>query len=418
MKAPLLRPFFLLLLLASSGIYAQQSDIRNEYGLESDRNFRIGLSLDYSFASNALTNKIVTDYFLHRFITNSTKDAVSNNLDPVNRVGAGFHGNFDFLYRPDSSRIHYIFSLQHHLQLDSRFSDDLFELYFRGNKGFAGDTAHVDRTSMRLLFYYQAGVGAGGTSNSGNFNWYAIGSFLVGHDLLDINAHRGWLYTPNDGEYIDANLDLTFRQSDSAATQPSAVNGTGFGFTGGLSMATGDNGIFHLGARNLGFIHFFERSSYATIDTSLRFEGIDVSELFNLSDTVQSTITTDTAFVQRFIKNRDKRVMNIPTPGQVDLWQEQSFAGNKFSIALGTRFYVSQNALPLGWMEASVPLASWLTIRLRAQYGGYTSWVAGPGLEIHGGGWNIRAASDYLSGWINDGGGRSQGAYVSLYKSF
>ncbi|MFM2208108.1 MAG: hypothetical protein RL213_2083 [Bacteroidota bacterium] len=407
----------LLLSLSVRSATAQHWDVRNEYRLPDSAGYAIGFGTDYFFASDALTNQLAEYYLIHRFIDDPVKDRVSERSSEINRFALGFNGTLEFLHRPDSSRFHYIFSLQHHLFVDSKFRDDVFELYFRGNKQYAGDTAFVTNSSFRLLFYYQAGAGAAGSSRDGKIEWYGLGSFLIGHDLFDVKATNGWLYTSPDGEYIDSDLDLVFRQSDSTGKAPSTMNGAGAGITAGISVGTGDNGRTHLGVRNLGFIHFFERSSYAEVDTSLRFEGIDITDLFDFRDSVTG-ILDDSAFAQQFIVNRRKEAFNIPTPGQIDLWHEQGFWENRLSLAVGTRLYLRETSIPMVWLDASVRLSPRHTFRLGTQYGGYTGWNAGAGFDYDNGKWKFRLGSDFITGWFEDGRGTSQGAFLSLQKSF
>jgi hypothetical protein len=406
-----------MLLCCSLHSLAQTSGIRNEFHLAADAEHQLTFSGEYYFASTALTNRIAGDYFLHRFITNETKNTVSSSLQSTNRYFAGFNGTFEYLYRPDSCRLNYIFTLQHHYFTDSQFSDDLFELYFRGNKGFSGATATLDASNFRSLLYYQAGFGVSGSSLSGQTNWYAIGSLLLGHDVLDIQTDKTRLYTSPDGEFIDADLDLMFRQSDSTANNPGAVNGTGFGMTAGFATHIGWKTALHVGVRNLGFIHFFDRSSVVRSDTSLRFEGIEVSDLFNFGDSVSSTVINDSAIVQQFLSDRRKEGFTIYTPGQIDLWLERPTGFHQSTVAIGMRQLISANARPISWCQLSYPVGAH-TFRLHGQYGGYTEFTAGIGYEYERAGWKMVLSSDYLSAWLNSTKGRSQGAFVSLSKSF
>ena len=395
---------------------AQTSNVRNEFLREQDAMYQLTFSGEYFFASSSLTNKLANDYFLHRFISDETKDVVSGKLNNQNRFAAGFNGAFEFLYRPDSSKVNYIFTLQHHFFTDSRFSNDLFELYFRGNKGYADKTAMLDDSRFRSLLYYQAGIGASGTSKSGKTNWYAIGSLLLGHEILDIQTDKTRLYTSPDGEFIDAELNLIFRQSDSSANNPGAVNGTGFGLTAGFATHIGWKTALHFGVRNLGAIKFFDRSSVVRSDTSLRFEGIEVSDLFNFGDSVNSTVINDSAIVQTFLSDRRKEAFTIYTPGQLDLWLERPTGFKNSTVALGFRQLLSVNARPMGWCQFGYPIGSHI-FRFHTQYGGYTGFTAGLGYEFNHYGWKLIISSDYVSAWLNSHG-RSQGAFVSLSKSF
>lgn len=402
-------------LIATVGL-AQSADHSDEFHLDSNQHHSIAVAGSYFFASTAITNGLASDYYLHRFIENSTKDEVGNKLQRSNCFGTGFNGSITYLYRPDSCKYHYIFTLQQNFFATSEFRDDVFDLYFRGNKGFSGDTAFVDHSDFRSIQYYQTGIGVSGTCQAGRTEWYAIGNLFLGHDFLDIKTGNGYLYTSPDGEYIDADLDITFRASDSTAVQPGAVNGTGFGLTAGFSTTLSSHTRIHAGVTNLGFIHFFERSSYAQLDSTLRFEGLDATELFDFSDTVTSTIINDSAIVQQFLSNRSKEGFNVWVPGHFDLSLDREL-NSSLTLSIGTRQYFAYHAVPIGWLEASYRLYNHHTIRLHTQYGGFTAWSAGIGYQLNYLGWELSISSNYLSAWMSRNG-RSQGAFVSLSKSF
>ena len=96
---------------------------------------------------------------MNGFITNEMKDAVSSKLKSKNQFGAGFRYEFSYRHRPDSmfglENSYYQVGFRDIYHLDSRFNKDVFELYFRGNKNFAGKSADLGNFEFKQLFYQQ-----------------------------------------------------------------------------------------------------------------------------------------------------------------------------------------------------------------------------------------------------------------------
>ncbi|MFM8431723.1 MAG: hypothetical protein ACKOA1_02905, partial [Bacteroidota bacterium] len=229
------RTLLSLLILTFQGVTAQWPGALNPYFLDNDKKSLVGISSDAFFGSEAITNGLVTDYIQHRFITNDVKADAEAKMTDYNRLATFFNGSIDFAFRKDTGKFNIIGTLQHHFFLDSRFSSTLFELYFRGNRRFAGETAWVGSCNLQSILYYQVGFGISGKSVNEKTSWFALGSAYFGHEMLDVKTGE-WtsLYTAPDGSYIDADLDVRFIRSDSTNIRPMAVNGLGAGISGGF----------------------------------------------------------------------------------------------------------------------------------------------------------------------------------------
>lgn len=99
---------------------------------------KVTIESEYFFGSNALTIDLASTYFMNGFINNGMKDVVSRKLDGSNRFGAGFKYEFSYRHQPDSlfglSNSFYQIGFRDVFHLDSKFNNDVFELYFRGIK--------------------------------------------------------------------------------------------------------------------------------------------------------------------------------------------------------------------------------------------------------------------------------------------
>ncbi|MFM7216907.1 MAG: DUF5723 family protein [Bacteroidota bacterium] len=387
------------------------------YHLSNGMNGMVSLNADGYFGSDAITNRLASDYLRHRFITDEHKSDVDAKMSGYNRFGTWFDGSIDVAIRIDSSDLAFISTIQHHLYYDCLFSDDLFSLYFRGNKPFAGERAYVGRSSFQSMLYYQFGAGVSGTAASGKLTWHALGSLYLGHDLLDINSDGdGYLYTAPDGSYIDADVNLRFVRSDSLNTSPLSVNGTGAGISFGGTYDFGKGWKGTLAAANIGFITFNGKTADASIDTSFRFEGIEAQQLFDFKDSVR-VFENDSSYIASFFKSRTQAKHTRLVPGHADFSISKELSGGRWILAGGLQWLFSQNATPIFWSTATHPMGSHsLGIWLRE--GGYSGFNAGLEYGFQSFGWRVSIGSDVLSSWIDTRYGSAMGAFVSLSKSF
>jgi hypothetical protein len=411
---PLIIGHIILMVYSAS---AQTADARCEFTIEGPYQHTIQLNSGFYSASNALTNRLISDYYYHRFISNQTKDDVSSKISPQNIFGVAFQGNLSYIYKPSTSLSRFIFTVNHRLYDECQFHKDVFDLYFRGNKRFAGQTASLDNSRFRSMLYYQIGFGIGQGTTEDRLTWFAIGSLCIGDEFLDINSSKGSLYTSQEGDYIDANLNISIHKSDSAKTGPFNVNGKGFAINAGMTYLLGENTKLHTLFHDIGFMRFNEQSSSVRIDTTTRFEGIDANSLFSFTDSF-TLVRNDSDYIQQFISDRKKTNYNRWLPGNFDVWIEKNLPGETWNVAIGLRNYIQTFARPLGWMEISRKLNRKNTIRLHTQYGGYAGWNAGLGYQFTSGSWSARISSDFISSWLNPVSGSSMGAFVSLSKSF
>ncbi len=109
----------------------------------------VGAIGEYSINSTVLNNEFYNFFIRGGYIDQEAKDRISKKLRPSNQLGGDM--NFGIYYahsidslfdkaRPD---LNYFLNISNRWHFDVRFSDDLFNLGFYGNKMFAGQTAKL-----------------------------------------------------------------------------------------------------------------------------------------------------------------------------------------------------------------------------------------------------------------------------------
>ena len=391
--------------------------------LESEKRNTASFETEYFFGSNALTIDLASTYFMNGFITNEMKDAVSSKLKSKNQFGAGFRYEFSYRHRPDSmfglENSYYQVGFRDIYHLDSRFNKDVFELYFRGNKNFAGKSADLGNFEFKQLFYQQLYFMFGHSFNrSENKFEYAIGlNFNKGHKLLAIEANDASIFTQQDGEYLDLNTELEIHRSDSAKNDKIAFNGIGGSIDLYFKWTDKKNRSLEFKAHNLGMIAWNKQSAFITSDTSFRFEGVDISELFDFSDSVTNTISLDSSLVEPYLTNRIKKEYTTPLPALLKLSYSIPLEKYKTLASTEVGYLLFANCKPYVRQTFQYKVNSIHSIGLSLSYGGYSNFNVGLNYELKLKNWKFQIKSDTVAGYfLKDA--TSQGAFVSLSKSF
>lgn len=383
------------------------------------------LSSDYFFASDAITNRFAGEYFNKGFLSNDMKDAVSKNLFRRNYFGAEFNASITVGQKLDTMfgllKGNSFIRLSNCAHIDGQFEEDLFEIFFRGNKNYAGKKAELGPFNLKSYTYQQFTYGIERQFETKNKNvvWSAAVSLNIGQKYNSYHSENASLYTAPDGTFLDIDLDLKLRSSDSAQNKLGTFNGYGFSGSGMLIIKDENQNTWSFSADNLGYIRWTKESSELQVDSTFRFEGIDVSDLFDFSDSIKKVITTDSAYVQAFLTNRQKKSFNDMLPFHLRASYSGQLVPGKLILQIGAEQILFAGARLKGFSALKYNFKRKHQLALNLSYGAYTLWNIGLAYSGQiGKSWVFSTGSDYLSDMLNNGRGLSQGAFVSLQKYF
>jgi len=384
---------------------------------------KVTIESEYFFGSNALTIDLASTYFMNGFINNGMKDVVSRKLDGSNRFGAGFKYEFSYRHQPDSlfglSNSFYQIGFRDVFHLDSKFNNDVFELYFRGNKKYAGKTADIGNFEFNQLFYQQIYFMFGHSFiRSGNKFEYSIGlNFNKGHKLLIIEATDASIYTQEDGEYLDLDASLEIHRNDSAKNEKLAFNGIGGSIDFNFKWTDKKNRSLEFKTQNLGMIAWNNQSAFIEADTAFKFEGVDISELFDFSDSVTNSISLDSSLVEPYLTKRIKKEHTTPLPALIQF--KYSIPIEKYKTIASTEvgYLLFANCKPYVRQSFQYKINYVHSIGLSLSYGGYSNFDVGLNYELKFKSYKFKLKSDAITGFFMKDA-TSQGAFVSLSKSF
>ena len=404
-------------------IFIFQYALAGKYDGDSTVSNSISINTEYNLGSNAMTIDLITTYFQNGFIDEKMKDVVSDKLTSSNHFGAEFRYELNYRRKPDSlfglKNSFYQIGLRDVYHFDGKFSPDVFELFFRGNKNYAGKKADLSDFEFKLLFYQQMYLMFGHSFKTGERTFgYTVGlNFNKGQQFSLIKARKASMYTSETGEYLDLNAEMEIRSNDSLKDDKLAFNGMGGSIDFSFKFTDKKKRDLELSVQNFGIIAWNNKSNYISADTSYRFEGVDISELFDFKDSVTNTISIDSSLTEPYLTHRSKESYTTMLPALVKLSYSIPLAKNKVVIETGIGYLLFANSKPMAWQNYQYNFNRSNSIGLSVRYGGYSGLGVGMNYELKFSGWKLQLRSDQITGFILKDETAS-GASVSLTRYF
>lgn len=227
--------------------------------------------------STAITNSFIKSLIFQGHLSEKAKDDVSIKVKNNNRIGYDFNAGLTGAFHRDHFTI--IGSLNYRENFNAKFSKDLFEVLFRGNKNYAGETAHVSPATLNYYSYQNFSLGFSKQLNFSNYILGASLSFLNGLQYQRVNLYRGNIFTSEDGEYIDVDARFDVQYSKNKIPLLGSSNGYGTAINFNLARWTEKSRI-NIEFRDLGFIHW-KNINKSSADSSFRYEGIEIQNILD-----------------------------------------------------------------------------------------------------------------------------------------
>lgn len=375
MKRRILLSFLILISLSYSAKAQMEIDKRERLLLDKKDSigipsykWLINLSGDYAINSNSLTNSFIKSLLYNRsFIDDAAKDRETKRLKKYNRLGVDEITSINGVY--NTKKVIYVFGLTQRVFAGAHFSNDLFELVFRGNSEFAGKDANLNKTHIQAFDYQSLYFGIQKQLKKGKYTIGASGSFIRGGQYHDLSMKNASLYTDAQGQYINLNGDLNFSQTPSNRGA-SALKSHGKGAAVNLffSMKT-EKGKLNFEVRDIGFIRWQDVKTYSG-NSSYQYNGLLINDILSSGGTaIASSITIDSIAKAAGIKiATQNKTMFLPTTFHVNY----VFSPNKkFSRTIGVRYMLTTGYIPRVYMREADFLGKGFTLVNTLSYGGF-----------------------------------------------
>ncbi len=324
----------------------------------------VSLSSGYNINSNAITNSFLSALLYGTSdITDGLKDQVSGRLKSYNRVGADFNVGADGMYK--TKKLTYVIGLHHREFANSTFTNDMFELVFKGNKEFVGQTANIGDFKLRYFDYQNLYVGVLKNIESKKMTIGGGLSFIRGGRYQEVDIKNGSLYTDPNGYYIDMNANVN------TASSPNNNLGASNGLGGAVNLyfsVKHKKNQFNVEVRDLGFITWKNQTVYSG-DSSYRFEGYKINDVLSPNTSLTSGINSDSIITSLGIKKSTQNItMMLPATFHVNY----VFNPNKrFSRIIGVKYMVNSSYVPRVYIKGMDYFKHGFILVNTVSYGGW-----------------------------------------------
>ncbi|PCH68278.1 MAG: hypothetical protein COC01_04135 [Bacteroidetes bacterium] len=373
---------------------------------------------DFYINSNAITNSFINSFYFGKHIESAQINDIAEKLKGTNRlggvtsVGIGYYDSRSKFTKTQG--VSYFVELNYKEYFHTEFSSDLFKIGFQGNSSFNGMQADLGNFYYQQLIYQQLKIGILNKISDDLLLGIGI-SVINGQKNMQMATNNAYLFTAEDGEYIDLNADYNFKQTDTL-THINLFANNGLGASGDLYISyKSEKSSFNFNLVDLGLINWSGTSSNYRIDTLVRFEAYNVSNIFDLQDTVSLNYAPD-KITDDLTKDDNKKYSSY-IPALINFMYERKLGG--MDIRVGGNYFFNARHFPQAYLQLNKALTKSITVGGILSYGGYGFLDAG--IEINykiGNSFHIKAGSRHVDGLLFPTKTSGEGAYVQLRKIF
>jgi len=326
-------------------------------------------------ASSSLPQAFINKFIFPDFIDNELKDVASKKMKNINYFGGSILGNFNILLAEQAKnserKSFYGIGFGTNTEANLKFSDDLFNLTFYGNQPFTNQTLNLDKSNFNSLSYsyLEVSYGQSSISKRNKSSFWADLAFLIGHNFSTINLNEASVFTEQNGAY----LDISLSESSITLSDTSTSNlAKGFGAKLDLFyLRETENSKFLFSTENIGTI-FWRNSEAAFLDTTFRFEGLKIGNIFQLSDSIWNQVPS----TDRLISNKNP-YKSLPVDFSAYFRKDLS----RLSFDVLARYRLFANYLPFLRSGINFNLQN-VKPGITVSYGGYNAFNLGINADI------------------------------------
>jgi hypothetical protein len=367
--------FFIFLSFCLIGVipvYSQMELDRNDHYLMlqknpgQGRNDSIGTHINlyggYHLNSNVFTN----DFLRGRFIDDNKKERQEKRLKDVNRVGMDVNMGLTGIIK--GKKLNYVIGLNNRQMLTSKFSHDDFELMFRGNTQYVGKTAQLSPLKVTYFDYQSIYLGIQKKIEAKNLVIGAGLSLIRGGRFQNLNIKSGTLYTDTAGTYLDFTMDYNIAYTNKSKSALGPTNGLGAAINLSMSWRTEKNNQLNIEVRDLGFIRWNNLNSYSG-NSTYRFEGYDVKNIFQLNDSVFTNMKADT-LAKSLGMNKENKTINFLIPATFHVNYLYNY-NTRLSFVGGIKYMINASYIPRIYVKTIYYVKKDLILIPMVAYGGF-----------------------------------------------
>jgi hypothetical protein len=358
---------------------------------------RLELNGTIGVASRDITTYRMQELRNASFLSNEMKQRFLEDVRGKLNLGYAFGWDiglyFDFRKRGHKLSDAYGLSIFHRGYLGLSSPKSTVQLALLGNKPFAGQTLTMDDTRYESWLYtgvrYQFNVSIQEQPVQFGF------AVVFGHEHSRYSFSEFSLYTEPDGAYLDVNANYTLEDYNTAFLYGVAGMGAAADVT--YKMEAGKS-AFTFQVQDIGFA-YFTRGARAEADSNFRFSGIEVSNIFDIKDSLIDA-QRNALENELWYENAGKRLAMLPFRARAEYIYQMGNRG--FTRAFGRLDYLKlPGYLPRPAAAVEYSLSEAHRLQLELAYGGFNATTVGLRYEAFlGKQWYVYAVADNVPGLL------------------
>ncbi|MCX7745024.1 MAG: DUF5723 family protein [Flavobacteriales bacterium] len=330
----------------------------------------------YSFGelgSTSVNIKFLNSFFTGQFINDELKNSVRHRLGDHNRFGIDWSTEISFLNMHDSllgKNWGFYAAIKNRVTAEGSFSRNAFELPFYGNTMFAGDTAYLSDTRGRLFMYQQFQLGFVKTwtrPKSSHVFGIAL-SYLNGNNLLEANFNQMNVYTDAQADYLQVQGNGYLYRNNPEYSRFFTNNGSGLSVDLQYQAQLG-NGFISIQVQDLGFISWERPGDWLTMDTTFRFNGITINNIFTTDGSEFSNFLD--SINTYYIKHTNDRPGFRMLPSRFHLAYTHFLLNGKLMLQAGVQARITPYYFPQVYVQGTYYPHSRIMVGTSIGYGGF-----------------------------------------------
>ncbi len=335
----------------------------------------IQLDFDFHTNSNAIVTTFAGAFLTGREISGTLKDRVVSYAPRMIKYEDEMKAGLAYKHYFKKPSVSLYVSYYHRNMRFLTTDRDAFELVFYGNKRFEDKTASLSNINFENLMYNQYSIGV--SKSDGHFFGGLNVSFLQGFSDQQLKNSKGSLYTAPYGEYLDVAYNLTFNQANNGASSFFDLDGKGFSADLQLGY-NAENWRLSMTIQDLGYINWNRRPTNYVGDTAIRYNGIVISDLTNLSGSGLAGLKLDSVFgVLGPKKSNNAYSTNLPTIFQLNYSHLVKLKKHNMILTAAINTRLLKNYYAYGYVKAAFLLDHDWTTSVSAGAGGYSLFNLG-----------------------------------------
>lgn len=362
----------LLLILAIASTFTQA---QNNFFVPDTNATQLLINGAGGVGSTGITQEFMNKFLFPGFIDQELKTATSDQLSDENVFGGELNFDAHVYLKPGSLKGNSFWGIGfgHTTEGNLNFTKDMFDLTFFGNQPFAGVTLDLNNTSFKSVSYSYLDFTIGHTFKKAKAThavWADLG-LVLGHNYSNFDLPTATILTEQVGNYLDINIqDGLMEANDTLSTN--FIQGIGGKVNLSYSYSA-EKKTFLFQAKNIGGISW-SRLTSSNIDSTFRFEGIEINNIFQLSDSVLNEVTSIDSLI-----DTEKTSAFKALPIDLSAYYKQNMGLITWDVLVRHRLFANYTPYARAGVYFNLPF---VTPGVTVAYGGYSALQVGLNCEV------------------------------------